>query len=73
MSEQTPTPLAARWLREAAQDPTTDLHVLEVVDRCRSGSSVNESVLLRDLVAHADAIVSGAATIWGVTDGQPGA
>ena len=65
MSQQPPTPLAARWLRDAAADPSTDLQILEVVDRCRSGSSVNESALLRDLVAHADAIVEGGAAIPG--------
>lgn len=71
MTQQPPIPLATRWLRDAAEDPSTDLQVLEVVDRCRTGSSVNESGLLRDLVAHADAIVEGVAAIPGsVGDGR---
>lgn len=69
MSEQMQAPLAARWLREAAQAPCCDRQVVEVVDRCRTGSSLNETGLLRDLVAHADAIASGAASMPGADDG----
>jgi hypothetical protein len=65
MPEQTHSPLADRWIVEAAAEPSTDLTVLEVVDRCRTGPSVNEAGLLRSLVALADAIVARAGAISG--------
>jgi len=48
-----PSSLPDRWLAAAADDPATDRAILQLIDACRSGASINEAALLRAIVQHA--------------------
>lgn len=56
------TSLAERWLRDAVQEASTDQQLIQLIDRCRTGSSVNEPALLHALVAYAETISAATGT-----------
>lgn len=57
-SPSEPSSLPDRWLAAAAEDPATDTAILQLIDNCRSGASVNETALLKAIVQHATEIAA---------------
>lgn len=63
--------LPDRWIAAASADPSADRALLQLVERCRTGASINEAALLNAIVHHAEEIAATDMTA-AVADSGPG-
>lgn len=49
--------LPNRWLAAAAADPSTDVAILQLIERSYKDGTINEAALLRAMLEHAEKIV----------------